>query len=55
MPNAAQMDGQNKEKKKKKRSSTGLVGSAGEHYVLYKLHRHGLLSAPAPRGYKTSC
>jgi hypothetical protein len=28
------------------------VGSAGEHYVLYKLHRHGMLSAPAPRGYK---
>ncbi len=29
-----------------------LVGSAGEHYVLYKLHRQGLLSAPAPRGFK---
>jgi hypothetical protein len=32
--------------------TTGLVGSAGEHYVLYKLHRLGMLSAPAPRGYK---
>jgi hypothetical protein len=30
----------------------GLVGSAGEHFVLYKLHLQGMLSAPAPRGYK---
>lgn len=29
-----------------------LVGSAGEHFVLYKLHRRGLLAAQAPRGFK---
>jgi len=47
VPKAAQKD------RKNKRSSTGLVGSAGEHFVLYKLHLQGMLSAPAPRGYKT--
>ena len=29
-----------------------LVGSAGEHFVLYNLHRRGLLAAQAPRGFK---
>lgn len=33
-------------------TSKSLVGSAGEHYVLYRLHRKGMLSAPAPRGFK---
>jgi hypothetical protein len=30
-----------------------LIGSAGEHFVLYKLHLRGLLAAQAPRGFKT--
>lgn len=28
------------------------VGSAGEHFVLYQLHRRNLLAAQAPRGFK---
>lgn len=27
-----------------------LTGSAGEHYVLYKLHREGILAAQSPAG-----
>ena len=27
-----------------------LTGSAGEHYVLYKLHREGILAAQSPTG-----
>lgn len=44
-------------KPKKKRSSTGLVGSAGEHYVLYWLHRQGMLSAAEgdPDGVTATC
>lgn len=30
-----------------------LVGPAGEHYVLYRLHRLGLLASLAPRGAPT--
>lgn len=29
---------------------SAVTGSAGEHYVLYQLHRHGLIAALAPRG-----
>ena len=31
-------------------SDTVLTGSAGEHYVLYKLHREGILAAQSPAG-----
>jgi hypothetical protein len=27
-----------------------LTGSAGEHYVLYRLHRQGVLAAQSPAG-----
>lgn len=27
-----------------------LTGSAGEHYVLYRLHREGILAAQSPAG-----
>ena len=31
-----------------------LTGSAGEHYVLYKLHREGILAAQSPAGVRDS-
>jgi len=31
-------------------SDSVLTGSAGEHYVLYKLHREGILAAQSPTG-----
>lgn len=52
MPELAQKNQPKRPKRKRKKSDTGHVGAAGEHYVLFRLHRQEMLSAPAPRGYK---
>jgi hypothetical protein len=36
-----------------KTASSGFLGHAGEHYVLYQLYRRGLLAALSPRGAPT--